>query len=50
MNSIWTPDPRLDLIFERVVDVPRERVWEALDDARAFESMVLSGSVDGIGV
>lgn len=24
-----SPDPRLDLIFERVVDVPRERLWAA---------------------
>lgn len=26
---IWTPDPKLDLVFERVVDVPRELVWAA---------------------
>lgn len=25
----WRPDPRLDLVLERVVDVPRELVWEA---------------------
>ena len=24
-----SPDPRLDLIFERIVDVPRERLWAA---------------------
>ncbi len=23
------PDPRLDLVLERTIDVPRERVWEA---------------------
>src|SRR5688572_29415721 len=23
------PDPRLDLVLERVIDVPRKRVWEA---------------------
>lgn len=25
----YTPDPRLDLLLERVVDVPREMVWNA---------------------
>lgn len=25
----WKPDPKLDLILERVVDVPRELVWAA---------------------
>ena len=25
----WKPDPRLDLVLERVVDVPRELVWAA---------------------
>ena len=24
-----TPDPKLDLQFERIIDVPRELVWEA---------------------
>ena len=23
------PDPKLDLVFERTVDVPRELVWKA---------------------
>ncbi len=23
------PDPRLDLVFERIVDVPQELVWKA---------------------
>lgn len=27
--SIIKPDPKLDLVLERVVDVPRELVWEA---------------------
>ena len=27
-----TPDPRLDLVLERVVDVPRELVWMAWTD------------------
>lgn len=27
--SLWQPDPRLDLILERVVDVPPNLVWEA---------------------
>ena len=27
--SFHQPDPRLDLVFERVVDVPRELVWTA---------------------
>ena len=26
---IWTPDPKRDLVLERVVDVPRELVWAA---------------------
>jgi len=25
----WKPDPRLDLVLERVVDVPPEKVWAA---------------------
>jgi uncharacterized protein YndB with AHSA1/START domain len=25
----WKPDPALDLVLERVVDVPRDLVWEA---------------------
>jgi uncharacterized protein YndB with AHSA1/START domain len=25
----WKPDPKLDLVLERVVDVPRELVWAA---------------------
>jgi uncharacterized protein YndB with AHSA1/START domain len=25
----WKPDPRLDLVLERVVDVPPDRVWAA---------------------
>lgn len=27
--TLWKPDPKLDLVLERVVDVPRELVWEA---------------------
>jgi uncharacterized protein YndB with AHSA1/START domain len=27
--TLWKPDPKLDLVVERVVDVPRELVWEA---------------------
>ena len=27
--NLQSPDPRLDLVFERVVDVPRELVWTA---------------------
>jgi len=26
---LWKPDPKLDLVLERVVDVPRELVWKA---------------------
>ncbi len=29
MNSTYRPDPKLDLSFERIVDVPRELVWKA---------------------
>jgi len=29
MNSVYRPDPRLDLSFERIVDVPKELVWKA---------------------
>lgn len=29
LTSLLKPDPRLDLVLERVVDVPRELVWEA---------------------
>jgi len=28
-SNVHRPDPRLDLVFERVVDVPRELVWRA---------------------
>ena len=27
--SLWKPDPKLDLVIERVVDVPHELVWAA---------------------
>lgn len=27
--TLWKPDPKLDLVLERVVDVPRELVWKA---------------------
>ena len=27
--QLWKPDPNLDLVLERVVDVPRELVWAA---------------------
>ena len=27
--ALWRPDPKLDLVLERVVDVPRELVWAA---------------------
>ena len=29
-SAIIKPDPKLDLVLERVIDVPRELVWEAL--------------------
>ena len=29
MTPPWKPDPKLDLVLERVVDVPRELVWAA---------------------
>lgn len=29
MHKAFTPDPRLDLVLERVVDVPPEKVWIA---------------------
>ena len=29
MNSTYQPNPKLDLSFERVVDVPRELIWRA---------------------
>jgi uncharacterized protein YndB with AHSA1/START domain len=28
-RSIHKPDPQLDLVFERIVDIPRELVWAA---------------------
>jgi uncharacterized protein YndB with AHSA1/START domain len=28
-NNFYQPDPKLDLVLERVVDVPRELVWQA---------------------
>ena len=28
-SNIHNPDPKLDLVMERVVDVPRELVWQA---------------------
>ena len=27
--QLWTPDPKLDLVLERVIDVPQTLVWEA---------------------
>lgn len=29
MNSTYQPDSRLDLTFERIVDVPKEFIWRA---------------------
>jgi uncharacterized protein YndB with AHSA1/START domain len=29
MPTAYTPNPQLDLVLERVIDVPVERVWEA---------------------
>ena len=29
MSALIKPDPKLDLVLERVVDVPRELVWKA---------------------
>jgi uncharacterized protein YndB with AHSA1/START domain len=31
-SRFTTPDPALDLVFERIVDVPVERVWQAWTD------------------
>ena len=28
-SDIWKPDPKLDLVLDRVVDVPVELVWAA---------------------
>jgi len=30
MNKHFTPNPKLDLVFERFIDAPRRLVWEAL--------------------
>lgn len=32
MTMIWPPkaDPKLDLVLDRIIDVPRDLVWEAL--------------------
>lgn len=27
--AVWTPDPKLDLVLERDIDVPVEKVWAA---------------------
>lgn len=27
--ATYKPDPKLDLVLERIVDVPRELVWKA---------------------
>lgn len=29
MSAVIKPDPKLDLVLERIVDVPRELVWKA---------------------
>jgi uncharacterized protein YndB with AHSA1/START domain len=29
VSNLYVPDPKLDLVLERVVDVPRELVWTA---------------------
>ncbi len=28
-NKLFTPHPKLDLVMERIIDVPRELVWKA---------------------
>lgn len=28
-SPVWTPDPKLDLVLERVIDVPPDLVWTA---------------------
>lgn len=29
MTSVFRPDPKLDLVLQRVIDVPRDKVWAA---------------------
>ena len=28
-TKLYQPDPKLDLVFERIIDIPRELVWQA---------------------
>jgi uncharacterized protein YndB with AHSA1/START domain len=53
--SVVQPDPKLDLVLERVVDVPRELVWRAWTEPRHLEcwftpapgALRISGSICG---
>ncbi len=40
------PDPRLDLVLERVVDVPRELVWKAWTTPQHLMTVVHAGAVE----
>lgn len=37
LTSIITPDPKLDLVLEREIDVPVELVWRAWTDAEGIK-------------
>ena len=39
-RSIVQPDPRLDLVFERIVDVPQELVWKAWTTPEHLKTLV----------
>ena len=44
--AIIKPDPKLDLVLERFVDVPPELVWKAWTTPEAFAALVLPKAVD----
>jgi hypothetical protein len=45
-SIIHQPDSRLDLVLERIVDIPRELVWSAWTNARAPQEMVHACAMD----
>ncbi len=45
-SKLWVPDPNLDLVLERIVDVKAELVWKAWTEPEHLCQMVLPIALD----